>query len=228
MKPDRKNLSPQPAAGSGGAGNYRSTAGGNSGKQDESEPTAGLAHTPIWLVMLFGALFYWSQIYLDDHAGEFSPQVFEPYASFKQVNAANPKSGAEVLIARGEVLYTTCAACHQLNGLGGATPPAPPLAGSDWVNAPLPNRIIRIPLHGLSGTIKINDQEFTGSMAALGSALSNEDLAAILSYIRQAWGNKASPVTPEQVDAVRKETAGRAEDGSASWTAEELLKIPDR
>jgi hypothetical protein len=65
-------------------------------------------------------------------------------------------------------------------------------------------------------------------MAALGQSLpNNEDVAAILSYIRQAWGNKAPLVVPEQVDAVRQETANRAQDGSAPWTSEELLKIPD-
>ncbi len=229
MKPERKRSSPTFAQPSGRP--VAATAAGRSMRADltadGSEPTAGSAHVPIWLIVLFAVLFYWSQLYLDKNAGEFNAQVYEPFRSLAEVKNANPQSGPDLLIAKGRVLYQMCIGCHQETGLGGTSPEAPPLAGSDWVNAPLADRIIRIPLNGLAGPIKVGDKDFNLSMAALGSSLSNEDLAAILTYVRQAWGNKAGPVTPEQVAAVRQEIAGRPEDGTKPWSVEELLKIPD-
>jgi mono/diheme cytochrome c family protein len=64
-------------------------------------------------------------------------------------------------------------------------------------------------------------------MPAFGGAppLDNdENLAAVLSYIRHAWGNNAPPIAPEQVKAVRAETANR----TTQWTAQELLNVPDQ
>jgi mono/diheme cytochrome c family protein len=58
-------------------------------------------------------------------------------------------------------------------------------------------------------------------MPAMGAALSDEDLAAVLSYIRQSWGNKASAITPDQVKAIRAQVGNR----SQPWTAEELDKV---
>jgi mono/diheme cytochrome c family protein len=55
----------------------------------------------------------------------------------------------------------------------------------------------------------------------MGAALPDDDLAAVLTYIRQSWGNQASAVTPEQVKAVRTEVGNR----SQPWTAEQLNAI---
>jgi mono/diheme cytochrome c family protein len=194
---------------------------------DEAEPTADLAHTPIWLVILFALVFYWGQLYIDNHAGGFSAQVYEPYINVKGVKDANPGSDEDAAIARGEALYINCSVCHQNNGLG-SPGQYPPLAGSEWVLEPNPARLIRIPLHGLSGPIKVKGQDWNlpAGMTPAGASFPNEDLAALLTYIRQAWGNKAPAVTPQQVAKVKEEVAGRAMDGSAPWTADDLLKIP--
>lgn len=194
---------------------------------NESEPTAGSAHVPIWLILLFAILFYWGELYLDNQGGEFNPQVYEPYRSFAEVKLSNPVDDVGAVVARGEALYVNCAVCHQASGLG-APGQFPPLAGSDWVTNSNPARLIRIPLHGLNGPITVKGQEWNppAGMTAVGGSFSNEDLAAILTFVRQAWGNKAPAVTPAQVAKVKEETSGRAMDGSAAWTAEELLKIP--
>lgn len=234
MKSDRKkNLSPRPAEELAGGSQPRKAVAGVSGGSaaDETEPTAELAHAPIWLIIVFAVLFYWGQLYLDHNAGAFNAQVYEPFRSIDDVKNANPQSGSDMVIAKGKVLYQVCAACHQDNGMGSTSPAAPPLAGSEWVLAADPKRVIHIPLYGLSGPIKVKGEVYNPSgalsMAALGSSFSNEDLAALLSYIRQAWGNNASLVTPEQVAAVRQENAGRLEDGTKSVTEDELLKISD-
>lgn len=194
---------------------------------DEPEPRAEFGHAPVWLIILFALFFYWGQLYLDEHGGGFHPQVYEPYASYKQVSDLNPKGGAAAMIAKGEALYQLkgCSACHQLSGQG-VPGQFPPLAGSEWVLEAVPSRLIRIPLNGLSGPITVKGQEWNSQMLALGATMpDNEDLAAILTYIRQAWGNTAPPVTPEQVEAVRKELAGRSEDNTAPWSTADLLKV---
>ncbi len=228
MSSDPKKSSRPASPSSGGSNRPQAQASSGKSTAKETEPTAGLAPTPIWLILLFALLFYWGQLYLDNHAGGFDPQVYEPYASVKQVKAANPMSDEGAVIAKGEAVYNQmCAVCHQINGLGSAGQ-FPPLAGSEWVTEPNPARLIRIPLHGLTGpiTVKGQDLNLPVPMTPFGETLSNADLAAVLTFIRQSWGHKAPPVTPAQVAKVREETASRSMSGSAPWTAEELLKIP--
>ena len=121
---------------------------------------------------------------------------------------------------RGKVLYEqNCALCHNPDGMGKLAQ-APPLAGSEWVLAAGVNRLIRIPQVGLAGPIEVKGQLWNLNMAAMGVMYPDEDLAAVLSYIRNAWGNKASVVTAEQVKKVRTELAGR----SQPYAPDELKK----
>ena len=103
----------------------------------------------------------------------------------------------------GKVQFMVCAACHGQNGEGG--PIAPPLAGSDWVTGPVSN-LIRIQLRGLQGPITVSGKQynFAAPMAAL-AYQNDEQIAAVLTYIRNSFGNKASAVKPEQVAALRSE-----------------------
>jgi len=106
------------------------------------------------------------------------------------------------LAADGKALYATCAACHQANGEG--IPGAfPPLADSEWVNGPASN-LIRIQLRGLQGPITVKGTLYNSVMPAQ-NAQSDEDIAAVLTYIRSSFGNKASAVTAEQVKEFRGE-----------------------
>ncbi len=135
----------------------------------------------------------------------------------------DPLAPAEVrrLETGREVFTQYCAACHQPNGVG-APNLAPPLAGSDWVAGP-PERLVRVVLHGLYGPITVNAQGWNLAMPGLGAngGLDDEKVAAVLSYVRRAWGNTGDLVAPAQVAAIRRETAGR----TLPWTAEELGAI---
>jgi mono/diheme cytochrome c family protein len=120
------------------------------------------------------------------------------------------------VMASGKVSYMICGACHGQNGEGG--PIAPPLAGSEWVTGPISN-LIRIQLRGLVGPITVAGKEYNmpGGMAAL-SYQTDEQIASVLTFIRNSFGNKASAVKPEQVAALRSEV------GKPQVTAAELIK----
>jgi mono/diheme cytochrome c family protein len=111
-----------------------------------------------------------------------------------------------------------CLPCHQPHGLG-QEGLAPPLVGSEWVAGP-EQRLVRIVLNGLRGPIKVKKQTFELDMPALG-ILEDEQIATVLTYIRNEWGHSFPPVSTNTVKRVRDETADRSD----AWTQEELLKI---
>ncbi len=187
------------------------------------EPRVERRGLPLWLVVLFGLLFYWAQLYLDSNAAGFDPRVYEPFQSFVHLDAVQPKDDVALFIAKGKNLFELrCGVCHQPTGLG-SPGIAPPLAGSEWVNTPGPGRMIRIASNGLGGLILVKGQEYNLNMAGgFVEDLAPEELAALLSYVRQAWGNTAPIVKPDQVKAVREKIVGHGQ-----WTADELKAIPD-
>lgn len=121
--------------------------------------------------------------------------------------------------ADGEQIYTSrCATCHQASGKG-VPGVFPPVTGTDYVTGEK-GQLIRVILHGLSGEIEVGGQTYSGSMPPWGSFLSNEEVAAVSTYLRQNFGNEASEVTPSEVQAVRSAHSDR----SQPWTADELVE----
>lgn len=101
----------------------------------------------------------------------------------------------------GKNLYSrSCIACHQVDGSGLANA-FPPLAESDYLNAD-ENRAIDIILNGLSGEITVNGQKFNSAMPA--QILDDDQIASVLTYVYNTWGNKGSLITPEMVRARRE------------------------
>jgi mono/diheme cytochrome c family protein len=189
--------------------------------QNDAEPTVGVSPVPVWLVVVFGGLFYWCQLYLDGHAGAFSKEVYAPYDSPEAVFAANPQDPEARMRARGrEIFEKTCSACHQPSGLG-KEGTAPPLVGSDWVLAPGGDRIARIVLNGLTGPITVKGQQWNLTMVPWRDNYNDDDIAAVLTFVRSKLGdNNATAIKPELVKAARAETHPGPE------TSDELLKIP--
>jgi len=110
-------------------------------------------------------------------------------------SAAPAPDGAAIFAAK-------CAACHQANGEGAG--PFPPLAGNADVTAADTSTIIATVLNGKTGPITINGKQYSGAMPAWRDQLSHAQIAAVLSYIRSAWTNKAPPVSEDQVALVAK------------------------
>ena len=117
---------------------------------------------------------------------------------------------------RGAAVYArTCIACHQPTGLG-LPPVFPPLANAPIVvgNPELPVKFI---LQGLMGPITVNGMTYNSMMPPV-AGVSDADIADVLTYVRQSFGNQGSPVTADQVKAIRAANAGR----TAPWTTAEL------
>ncbi len=118
----------------------------------------------------------------------------------------------------GAQLYQRCATCHQADGKGLAGA-FPPLAGSEWVVGK-PDAAIRILLHGLQGAITVKGAVYNSMMMAYGTGqpMTDAEVAAVLTYVRGAFGNKAAPVTAQQVATIRTATKARTK----PWTEAEL------
>ena len=128
-----------------------------------------------------------------------------PGADYAAVDALTEEGPIdEAVMATGKAQYLVCAACHGQNGEG-VPGLAPPLANSEWVNGPVSN-LIRIQMRGLSGPITVNgvDYNLPVAMAAL-NYQTDEQMAAVLTYVRNSFGNKAPAVKPEQVKMLRSE-----------------------
>ncbi|HEV2692031.1 MAG TPA: c-type cytochrome [Verrucomicrobiae bacterium] len=170
-----------------------------------AEPTATRSTVPMWIIVVTLLLLFLGFVFFDRHSGWFDSKVYAPYASAEQLDNAQPKSGAAAQMAAGKKNYEMfCGACHGTDGMGKAGQ-APPLAGSEIVIAKGFHRLSMIPLEGLAGQIKIKGQDWNLNMAPMGAALPDADLAAVLTYLRNSWGNKAGEVTADDVKAIRAE-----------------------
>jgi len=185
--------------------------------REKEEPTEGFSPIPIVLIFMFAALCFWGGVYLVEHDGDFRWDAYDPKfvaGEGKVVVEERP------LIEIGAQIYRNqCAQCHQANGQGVAGV-WPPLDGSSWVTD---NKqvLARILINGLNGPIVVKGNTYNGNMPAFGPAgynLKSRDIAGVLTYIRQEWGNSASEITEAEMDAFMDLYAGRG----TPWTADEL------
>jgi mono/diheme cytochrome c family protein len=201
-------------------------------KTESAASPTGVNSVPIWLVILLFLLLYWAMVYFDKRSGWFNPQVYAPYYSIEQVASLQPLSGDADFIQKGKGLYgLNCAVCHMEGGTGNPANFCPPLMGSEWVSAPGPGRMIRIVSKGATGAIEVSGKVWSGgTMLAIGDQMpgdekqKSENIAAIISYVRHTFGNKASLVTPEEVLAVR----AQIKDKTTYYSPEELKAAPEK
>ncbi len=141
------------------------------------------------------------------YTGKQSDTVYLPEGGAIQTMPATKASekilakDLEERIKAGKLVFMqNCAACHQPDGMGlkGAFPP---LAKSDYLMADKKRAVLTV-MNGLEGKIVVNGSEYNGVMPALG--LDDEDLANVLSYVLNSWGNKGSEVTTTEVKSYRK------------------------
>jgi mono/diheme cytochrome c family protein len=133
-------------------------------------------------------------------------------------------SAAKQMYIRGAAIYRQdafCSTCHQPDGLGLESSHFPPLSKTKWATQDT-DRLIKLTLHGLQGEIEVKGKKYPGlvPMTAFGKLLDDTDVASVLTYVRNSFGNKASIVKPEDVKRIRAETGDR----ELFYLPEELLK----
>lgn len=192
--------------------------------REKAEPAEGVAPMPLFLLGFISAMIFLVSIYFVHYRGGFDSMVYDERFDPKTMGGGGEAVVVDPRVA-GKRHYTACAACHQANGLG--VPGAfPPLAESEWVVGS-EERLIRILLHGMQGPVQVKGQTYNGLMPAFGAGgaynWNDQKISEVLTYIRSEWGNNATPITAEQVTAIRTQgAAGR----TAAWTSEELLALP--
>ncbi len=114
-----------------------------------------------------------------------------------------------------------CNTCHQPDGKGLKGAGFPPISETKWVNGN-EERLIKLTLNGLYGPIEVKGETYPGQvpMTPFRGLLNDEEVAAVLTFVRNSFGNKAAPITAARVKAVREATSGKKD----LYTVEELLK----
>jgi len=152
-----------------------------------------------------------------------TPPAGRRASSGGELSSSQAGPGEDAMFARGRAVYgSLCGLCHGNDGLG-KPGQVPPLAGSEWVNTRGVQRLARISLAGLNGNIQVEGKDWNLSMAAMGAALSDADLAAVLTFIRQSGGNQGGAVTADEVQAVRAAMGARPQ----PLTGEQLKSMPE-
>jgi mono/diheme cytochrome c family protein len=151
--------------------------------------------------------------------GTFKPKIEDAVSD-------NPNFTADqkLIYKKGKEIYERegfCSTCHQKNGFGLQSSGFPPLSRSEWVNQST-ERLIKITLKGVYGPMKVKGVNYPGQvpMTPYEGMLKDEEVAAVLSYIRNSFGNNTGFVSASEVAKVRAEI----KDKKGFYTSEELLK----
>jgi len=124
----------------------------------------------------------------------------------------------------GKAIYSRegfCITCHQPDGKGLSASGFPPLAGTKWVNGN-EERFIKIVLNGIMGPIEVLGKEYPGQvpMTPYGGMLNDKEVAAVMTYVRNSFGNESSAISPDKVKAVR----AAIKDKTGFYSPTELLQ----
>lgn len=134
------------------------------------------------------------------------------------------KGEAKKLFVKGEEIYNRegfCVTCHQPDGQGLSASQFPPLAGQQWVTGN-EERLIKLTLKGLMGPLKLKDKTYPGQvpMTPFGGMLNDKEVASVLTFVRNAFGNKAPAIAPSKVKEVRE----KIKDKQGFYSPDELLQ----
>ncbi len=149
-------------------------------------------------------------------ASSVDRQLFWPGREDVSFVAPRIARGKELSLEEfGKRLYSNCMSCHQANGRG-LPPVYPPLRGSEIVHGDA-TTLVKIVMHGMEGPIMVDGQRYNQVMPAA-PLRTDEEIAAVLTYVRGAWGNAGAPIDTALVSEVREATKGR----NKPFTSKEL------
>ena len=198
-------------------------------QREKREPRVGLEPLSIWLIAIYGLAVFFGGAYLGRYSGSFSGDALDPLGGPPPTKKGVTGPGGAQQQAelsprdRGKKIYAAnCQTCHQANGQGVAGQ-YPPLAGSEFTIGGS-RRPAMIVLKGLTGPVKVKGQTYGSAvMQPWDKILNDQKIADVLTYERSEWGNTASPVTAEQIAALRKELASHPD----SFIEHEIMAVPD-
>ena len=197
--------------------------------REKKEPWSANVPIPLGLMCIFFLVFGWGTYYLGEFSAGYSGDVFNERsgsASSAKAGGAGAGPGAEAgpvtVVDQGKkVFLNNCAVCHQPTGTG-VPGQYPPLAKSEYVNG-TPKRLAMILLKGLQGPIQVEGSTFgSAAMPPWEKTLNDKKIAAVLTYVRQEWGNTAGEIAPEQIAHARKDYKDRVD----SWSEADLKAVP--
>ncbi len=131
------------------------------------------------------------------------------------------RSQTDPLVIGRRIFLDQCATCHGKEGQG-LDGKVPPLAAAPFVTGP-PTRLTALVLDGLRGRQTVRGSVYRGVMPAWRGVLTSPEIAAVLTYVRQSWGNKEPAISNQFVSGVGNRFGARR----SFWTAEELRALPE-
>ncbi len=172
-------------------------------QREKLEPKDGFEPAPWWVWAVAVLVLFAMGFYLGRYGGSFST---DPHELYRKTPLAAAAAAPEPV--RGDSVYATiCMPCHNEGGVG-VEGRYPPLAGSEWLakDASIPVRIV---LGGLTGSIEVKGKTYRGEMPPVGEQLTDAEIAAVLTYVRSTWGNKAPAVDAALVARLRAQNVGQ-------------------
>jgi len=192
--------------------------------RENPEPTSSNAPIPLALTSIFFVIIFIAGIYLALNSGGFRSDVFSPkLVSWSGGGAGGVAAPVDPKVVGKRIFTQNCVVCHQTSGLG-MPGQFPPLVGSEWVvggDWVADNHLVSILLHGMQGAVQVKGVTYNNAMPPW-KQLKDDQIAAVLTYIRSEWGNAAAPISPEYVKSMRDKTTARTE----PWSQKELKAMP--
>lgn len=188
----------------------------DSSKQQEAqqrempEPWEGNRPVPRLVLGIIAGLLIWAIGYIWVTHQEVPPAYGDrrSLADFQQVASSD-----DTAVDPGKLYVANCVACHQAEGQG--IPGAfPPLAGSEWVVGS-PAVLIQILLHGIHGELTVGEEVYNGDMPAFADKFTDNEMAALATYLRSSFGNNADAVEADFVEDQRT-----AHDRDTPWSGD--------
>jgi len=174
-------------------------------RRELDDPDEKVQPLPWFFIMLLGAMGMWGAFYIvaTPSGGSSAYGDQRTVATLRPAVVAAGAAGAPAGVDGKQLFGAKCAACHQASGAGVAGV-FPPLVGAEWVLGS-EKVLINILLHGVQGELVVKGNVYKGVMPPFGT-LSDDEIAAVLSYIRSDWGNQAAAITAAAVKTQREAT----------------------
>jgi mono/diheme cytochrome c family protein len=200
-------------------------------KREKQELPSGQESAPMWVILIGFAVAIFAAGTSAPFSNGFSFDASNAYANLPIIDPRPIKEGEgpqldpfELALKRGRTVYNTCAGCHTPTGIG---QPGlyPPLAGSEFVLGGT-ERIVKIVLNGLIGPITVKGLTYNSPPPAMpphGTLMSDQEIADVITYVRNNFGNSGSMVTKAMVAEVRAKDKAR----TSQWINSELLPFAE-